>query len=172
MTSVFLGIGGNLVPEGYTSVRAGCDAAIEQLAGGEPTLRSRASLPPDGEAERGSDCGVEATGVSEADAEAMSARVWETAWPKTRIRQREFFNFGMDILLVLDLHQIRQFFAGFFSLSDYHWQGFLSMRLSFSDLVVFGLNLFRYCSNATRLTLISLGLPGLLKMLYRLRITL
>ena len=115
---------------------------------------------------------MEAEGVSEADAEAMAARVWETAWPKTRIRQREFFNFGMDILLVLDLHQIRQFFAGFFSLSDYHWQGFLSMRLSFLDLVVFGLNLFRYCSNAIRLTLISLGLPGLIKMLYRLRITL
>ena len=32
MTRVFLGIGGNLVPEGYASVRAGCDAAIEQLA--------------------------------------------------------------------------------------------------------------------------------------------
>ena len=32
MTRVFLGIGGNLVPEGYTSVRDGCDAAIEQLA--------------------------------------------------------------------------------------------------------------------------------------------
>ena len=32
MTRVFLGIGGNLVPEGYASVRAGCDEAIEQLA--------------------------------------------------------------------------------------------------------------------------------------------
>ena len=32
MARVFLGIGGNLVPEGYASVRAGCDAAIEQLA--------------------------------------------------------------------------------------------------------------------------------------------
>merc|ERR1719316_2522627 len=117
------------------------DAAIEQLAGGEPPLHSQASLPPEGGAARGADRGVEAEGVSEADTEAMAARVWETAWPKTRIRQREFFNFGMDILLVLDLHQIRQFFAGFFSLSDYHWQGFLSMRLSFSDLVIFGRSL-------------------------------
>ena len=32
MTIIFLGIGGNLVPEGYASVRAGCDAAVEQLA--------------------------------------------------------------------------------------------------------------------------------------------
>jgi len=32
VTHVFLGIGGNLVPEGYASVRAGCDAAIERLA--------------------------------------------------------------------------------------------------------------------------------------------
>ena len=85
------------------------------------------------------DRGVEADGVSEAAADEMAARVWAAAWPKARIRQREFFNFGMDILLVLDLHQIRQFFAGFFSLSDFHWQGFLSMRLSFTELIVFGL---------------------------------
>ncbi len=32
MSRVFLGIGGNLAPEGYDSVRAGCDAAVEQLA--------------------------------------------------------------------------------------------------------------------------------------------
>ena len=32
MTRVFLGIGGNLVPEGYPSVRAGCGAAVAQLA--------------------------------------------------------------------------------------------------------------------------------------------
>ena len=32
MTSVFLGIGANLAPEGFASVRAGCEAAIEQLA--------------------------------------------------------------------------------------------------------------------------------------------
>ena len=32
MTRVFLGIGSNLVPEGYASVRAGCEAAVERLA--------------------------------------------------------------------------------------------------------------------------------------------
>ncbi|MGC6498162.1 MAG: 2-amino-4-hydroxy-6-hydroxymethyldihydropteridine diphosphokinase [Candidatus Puniceispirillaceae bacterium] len=32
LTRVFLGIGGNLVPEGYSSVRAGCGAAVAQLA--------------------------------------------------------------------------------------------------------------------------------------------
>ena len=32
MTRVLLGIGGNLVPAGFTTVRAGCEAAITRLA--------------------------------------------------------------------------------------------------------------------------------------------
>lgn len=39
-----------------------------------------------------------------------------------RLRQREFFTFGMDVLLKLDLKQTREFFAAFFNLSDYNWQ--------------------------------------------------
>lgn len=39
-----------------------------------------------------------------------------------RLRQREFFTFGMDVLLKLDLQETRQFFTAFFSLSDFYWQ--------------------------------------------------
>ena len=42
--------------------------------------------------------------------------------PGCRLRQREFFTFGMDVLLQLDLAQTRAFFSSFFSLSDFHWQ--------------------------------------------------
>ena len=48
-----------------------------------------------------------------------------------RVRQRAFFVFGMDVLLKLDLAETREFFAAFFALSDFHWQGFLSARLTF-----------------------------------------
>ena len=39
-----------------------------------------------------------------------------------RLRQREFFTFGMDVLMKLDLEETRQFFSAFFNLSDYYWQ--------------------------------------------------
>ena len=39
----------------------------------------------------------------------------------------------MDVLLKLDLAETREFFAAFFALSDFHWQGFLSARLTFPE---------------------------------------
>jgi hypothetical protein len=72
---------------------------------------------------------------SEAQAEAMSAAVWRAAWPVERLRQRAFFCFGMDVLLRLNLAETRQFFNAFFSLSDFHWHGFLSARLGFAQLI-------------------------------------
>lgn len=47
---------------------------------------------------------------SEAEANAMAAAVWAATWPVERIRQRAFFNFGMDVLLSLNLLEIREFF--------------------------------------------------------------
>lgn len=105
---------------------------------------------------------------SEAEAAAMSAAVWRAMWPVERLRQRAFFEFGMDVLLKLDLAETRQFFAAFFSLSDRHWQGFLSSRLSFLELIGFGLSLFAKSSNAARANLLGKGLPGLVVMLARL----
>ena len=93
-------------------------------------------------------------------------RVWYL--PVCRIRQRAFFSFGMDVLLKLDLSETRQFFAAFFALSDFHWQGFLSARLSFIELIGFGLSLFAKSSNEARLNLLVKGLPGLAGMLFGL----
>lgn len=72
----------------------------------------------------------------------MAAAVWRATWPLERIRQRAFFSFGMDMLLSFNLEQIREFFAAFFNLSEHHWHGFLSARLSFPELIGFGLSLF------------------------------
>lgn len=72
------------------------------------------------------------------------------------------------MLLKLDLAETREFFAAFFSLSSYHWHGFLSSRLSFISLIGFGLSLFAKSSNAARINLLQKGLPGLIVMLSRL----
>jgi lycopene beta-cyclase len=77
--------------------------------------------------------------------------------------------FGMEVLLKLDLYQTREFFSAFFALSDYHWRGFLSSRLSFTDLFIFGLSLFALSSNAARIDLIRAGfplLPGMFVSIY------
>ena len=100
----------------------------------------------------------------EPEALAMTSKIWKAIWPKQRLRQREFFTFGMDVLLKLDLKETRQFFAAFFGLSDFHWQGFLSSRLSFPQLMTFGLALFGNSSNPARANLIIKGTPGLLSM--------
>ncbi len=42
----------------------------------------------------------------EAAADAATAAVWRQVWPAQRLRQREFFSFGMEVLLKLDL-QVR-----------------------------------------------------------------
>lgn len=109
---------------------------------------------------------------SEIDLDQASEEIWSKIWPNSRIRQREFFNFGMEVLLKLDLAETREFFAAFFALSDYHWQGFLSSRLSFIELIGFGLSLFAKSSNEARLNLLSKGFPGLVVTLAKLTKTL
>ena len=76
------------------------------------------------------------------------------------------------MLLKLDLEETREFFSAFFSLSDFHWHGFLSSRLSFLELIGFGLSLFVHSSNEARIDLLQKGLPGLVRMLSRLAKTL
>ena len=63
----------------------------------------------------------------------------------------------MDVLLRLDLAETRQFFAAFFSLSEFHWRGFLSATLTFPQLIGFGLALFARSSNAARADLLVKG---------------
>lgn len=126
------------------------DAIIDQLA--RPT-------------DKAVDAGNPRQPSSEEVAEAMASNVWQATWPVERIRQRAFFCFGMDVLLKLNLAETREFFAAFFSLSDKHWHGFLSARLSFLELIGFGLSLFAKSSNTARANLLSKGLPGLVVML-------
>lgn len=116
-------------------------------------------------ADKAADAGKARRPSDEAEADAMAAAVWRATWPVERLRQRAFFNFGMAVLLKLNLYDMREFFNAFFSLSAFHWHGFLSARLKFWELIAFGLALFSKASNTARITLLSKGLPDLVGML-------
>ncbi|KAF8086250.1 hypothetical protein N665_0630s0001 [Sinapis alba] len=100
--------------------------------------------------------------------EQLSAEVWRDLWPIERRRQREFFCFGMDILLKLDLEATRRFFDAFFDLQPHYWHGFLSSRLFLPDLLFFGLSLFSHASNTSRFEIMTKGTVPLAKMINNL----
>nr|AMW89370.1 lycopene beta-cyclase [Strelitzia reginae] len=98
----------------------------------------------------------------------LSSQVWKDLWPIERRRQREFFCFGMDILLKLDLQGTRRFFDAFFNLEPHYWHGFLSSRLFLPELVLFGLSLFSHASNTSRLEIMAKGTLPLVNMINNL----
>ncbi|XP_007028557.2 PREDICTED: lycopene beta cyclase, chloroplastic/chromoplastic [Theobroma cacao] len=98
----------------------------------------------------------------------LSAEVWRDLWPIERRRQREFFCFGMDILLKLDLPATRRFFDAFFDLEPHYWHGFLSSRLFLPELIVFGLSLFSHASTTSRLEIMAKGTLPLVNMINNL----
>ncbi|CAI9109160.1 OLC1v1008927C1 [Oldenlandia corymbosa var. corymbosa] len=98
----------------------------------------------------------------------LSSEVWKDLWPIERRRQREFFCFGMDILLKLDLHATRRFFDAFFDLEPRYWHGFLSSRLFLPELITFGLSLFANASNTSRFEIMTKGTLPLANMVNNL----
>ncbi|XP_050229000.1 lycopene beta cyclase, chloroplastic/chromoplastic [Mercurialis annua] len=98
----------------------------------------------------------------------LSSELWKDLWPIERRRQREFFCFGMDILLKLDLQATRRFFDAFFDLEPHYWHGFLSSRLFLPELIFFGLSLFSRASNTSRLEIMAKGTVPLVKMVNNL----
>nr|AAQ02668.1 lycopene cyclase [Setaria italica] len=87
----------------------------------------------------------------------LSAEVWKDVWPIERRRQREFFCFGMDILLKLDLQATRRFFDAFFDPEPRYWHGFLSSGLFLPELLLFGLSLFSHASNTCMFEIMAKG---------------
>ncbi|KAL0460035.1 UNVERIFIED_CONTAM: Capsanthin/capsorubin synthase, chromoplastic [Sesamum latifolium] len=85
----------------------------------------------------------------------LHRRAWNTLWPVEKRWCREYYNFGMEFLLKLDLNGTRRFFDAFFELNPHLWQGFLSARLSYGELITLGISLFGRASNPSRLELLT-----------------
>ncbi|KAK4255259.1 hypothetical protein QN277_008278 [Acacia crassicarpa] len=85
----------------------------------------------------------------------LYAKVWDRLWPIERRFTREFYCFGMETLLKLDLSGSRNFFDAFFDLEPCYWQGFLSSRLSLMELASLCLSLFGHASNLSRFDIVT-----------------
>lgn len=101
---------------------------------------------------------------------ALHERAWKALWPMERRASREFYAFGMETLLKLDLVGTRRFFDAFFDLDPHYWHGFLSSRLSIGELALLSLSLFRHASNPSRLDIITKCPPPLAKMVANLAV--
>ncbi|XP_050211801.1 capsanthin/capsorubin synthase, chromoplastic-like isoform X2 [Mercurialis annua] len=86
---------------------------------------------------------------------ALYDRAWKGLWPLEEKCRREFYCFGMETLLKLDLQGSRNFFDAFFDLDPYYWQGFLSSRLSLKELGWLSLSLFGNASNSSRFDIVT-----------------
>lgn len=92
-------------------------------------------------------------------------RMWNHLWPRERKFTREFYTFGMETLLKLDLNGTRRFFDAFFDLDPYYWHGFLSSRLSLGELALLSLSLFGRASNLSKFDIITKCPAPLAKMI-------
>ncbi|KAG4961151.1 hypothetical protein AAZX31_13G296600 [Glycine max] len=82
-------------------------------------------------------------------------KVWNSMWPIENRLVREFYSFGMETLLKLDLNGSRSFFDAFFNLKPYYWQGFLSSRLTLNELLWLSISLFGHASNPSRFDIVT-----------------
>ena len=71
-----------------------------------------------------------------------SAEAWEALWSHEQRKQAAFNTFGMELLAVLDVGSVNDFFLAFFSLPDWMWKGFLSCTLGSNQLLAFALAMF------------------------------
>lgn len=85
----------------------------------------------------------------------LYGRVWNSLWPVESRLCREFYSFGMETLLRLDLNGTRRFFDAFFDLEPCYWQGFLSSRLTLKELVWLSVSLFGHASNPSRFDIVT-----------------
>ncbi|KAL6224207.1 hypothetical protein ACLB2K_003063 [Fragaria x ananassa] len=85
----------------------------------------------------------------------ISMQAWNTLWPQERKRQRAFFLFGLALLVQMDIEGMRTFFATFFRLPTWMWQGFLGSSLSSVDLMLFALYMFVIAPNSLRSRLVK-----------------
>lgn len=92
-------------------------------------------------------------------------KVWNGLWPIERRSVREFYSFGMETLLKLDLNGTMRFFDAFFDLDPYYWHGFLSSRLSLKELTLLSLSLFGTASNPSRFDIVTKCPAPLVKMM-------
>ena len=72
----------------------------------------------------------------------VAAAGWEVLWSPERVRRMGFYQFGMELLLSLRIPDLRRFFSTFYALPPSLAHGFLSHRLTASQLLLFAFAFF------------------------------
>jgi capsanthin/capsorubin synthase len=85
----------------------------------------------------------------------LARKAWDRLWPLDKRCVRDYYSFGMETLLKLDLKGTRGFFDAFFDLDPYYWHGFLSSRLSLGELAKLSLSLFSHASIPSRVDVVT-----------------
>ncbi|KAF6148095.1 hypothetical protein GIB67_024270 [Kingdonia uniflora] len=93
-------------------------------------------------------------GTHERIAENILMQAGSTLWPQERERQRTFFLFGLELILLLDIEGIRTFFNTFFRLPTWMWWGFLGSSLSSTDFILFSFYMFVLAPNNMQMSLV------------------
>ena len=83
---------------------------------------------------------------------------WDEIWPTERVRTWKLYDFGKDFLTTLTPEQTRTFFSAFFQLSDPEWQGYMSAKLSVSELSSVMMGVFSRLNGRMRWELIRTGM--------------
>lgn len=71
------------------------------------------------------------------EAQRLSERVWRMMWGVELRRQRDFLEFGAELLGTLDMHNSRRFFDAFFGLPEDLWSRFLGFGLDSEGLRIY-----------------------------------
>ncbi|UPR03242.1 lycopene epsilon cyclase [Chloropicon primus] len=74
--------------------------------------------------------------------EEASALAWNSLWSDEKRKCAAFHIFGMELLALMDVKSINDFFLAFFSLPEGLWKGFLSSSLNSNQLLFFALSMF------------------------------
>lgn len=92
----------------------------------------------------------------EGSVDTVSARVWEHVWSLRERRQRDFLNFGAELLGGLGAEASRGFFDAFFRLPEPLWRDFLSAQMySPAQRMYFALYFFVIANNDIRRELLT-----------------
>lgn len=103
--------------------------------------------------------GVIARGLAsvgeDGDVRRVSRMAWDETWSVSMLRQRDFLNFGAELLGVLDMEQSRSFFEAFFKLPRDLWARFLGYELDGPGIrALFALWFFAIADNDIRICLL------------------
>lgn len=93
--------------------------------------------------------------VSE-DANLAARQVWKQIWSDSFLLQRDFLEFGGEVVLSMNLSELRDFQDAFFRLPTQQWSEFLSMGLiKPEERLIFGLGMFFRTTNPVRFCLVK-----------------